>query len=112
MTDHGVARDFTQGPMTQTRSPLDMAISGQGFFQVQTASGLRFTRDGRFATNAQSQLVTQSGDAVLDPSGSPITIRNRHVAAAIWAANAVASCSSTSVDVEERLSVITVITPF
>ncbi len=32
------------------------------------------TRDGRFATNAQGQLVTQTGDAVLDASGSPISL--------------------------------------
>jgi flagellar basal-body rod protein FlgF len=72
--DNGVARDFTQGGMTQTGAPLDLAISGSGFFQVQTASGVQYTRDGRFATNAQSQLVTQSGDPVLDASGSPISI--------------------------------------
>jgi flagellar basal-body rod protein FlgF len=71
---NGVARDFTQGGLTQTNAPLDLAISGSGFFQVQTASGPRFTRDGRFATNAQSQLVTQNGDPVLDASGSPISI--------------------------------------
>jgi flagellar basal-body rod protein FlgF len=41
---------------------------------VQTANGLRFTRDGRFATNAQGQLVTQAGDNVLDTAGSPITL--------------------------------------
>ena len=72
--DNGLARDFTQGGLSKTGAPLDMAISGQGFFQVQTPSGTQYTRDGRFATNAQSQLVTQSGDAVLDESGSPIQI--------------------------------------
>jgi flagellar basal-body rod protein FlgF len=71
---NGVARDFTQGPMQTTGAPLDLAIAGDGFFQVQTASGVQYTRDGRFATNSQSQLVTQSGDPVLDASGSPITI--------------------------------------
>jgi flagellar basal-body rod protein FlgF len=72
--DNGLARDFTQGGLSKTGAPLDMAISGQGFFQVQTASGTQYTRDGRFATNTQSQLVTQSGDPVLDESGSPIQI--------------------------------------
>jgi flagellar basal-body rod protein FlgF len=60
--------------MTQTGAPLDLAIAGAGFFQVQTASGVRYTRDGRFATNAQSQLITQAGDPVLDTSGAPITL--------------------------------------
>jgi flagellar basal-body rod protein FlgF len=72
--DNGVARDFSQGAPHQTGAPLDLAINGKGFFQVQTASGTQYTRDGRFATNAQSQLVTQNGDPVLDPSGNPITL--------------------------------------
>jgi flagellar basal-body rod protein FlgF len=71
---NGLARDFTQGAMTQTGAPLDIAISGPAFFQVQGPSGVRYTRDGRFATNAQSQIVTERGDLVLDPSGSPITL--------------------------------------
>ena len=72
--DNGVARDFTQGSMTPTGAALDLAISGPGFFQVQTAAGPRYTRDGRFATSASSQLITQSGDPVLDAAGSPISI--------------------------------------
>ena len=72
--DNGLARDFTQGAMRQTGAPLDMAIVGSGFFQIQTAAGTRYTRDGRFATNNQNQIVSQSGDPVLDASGSPITI--------------------------------------
>jgi flagellar basal-body rod protein FlgF len=72
--DNGVARDFTQGAPHQTGAPLDLAINGKGFFQVQTPTGTQYTRDGRFATNAQSQLVTQNGSPVLDPSGNPIAL--------------------------------------
>jgi flagellar basal-body rod protein FlgF len=71
---NGVARDFSQGALQSTGGPLDLAIMGQGFFQVTTANGTRFTRDGRFATDAQGQLVTQAGDPVLDAGGSPITL--------------------------------------
>ncbi len=74
VSDNGVARDFSQGALAATNAPLDLAIMGQGFFQVQTANGMRYTRDGRFATNAQGELVTQAGDAVLDVSGAPITL--------------------------------------
>ena len=56
--DQGVARDFTQGSMQQTGAPLDMAIEGKGFFQVQTQAGVRYTRDGRFGTDAQGQLLS------------------------------------------------------
>ena len=72
--DTGLARNFGQGSLQSTGAPLDLAIDGDGFFQVSTAGGTRFTRDGRFATNAQGQLVTQAGDAVLDASGSPISL--------------------------------------
>ena len=72
--DAGVARDFGQGPLQETDAPLDLAIMGQGFFQIQTANGVRYTRDGRFAKNSQGQLVTQAGDPVLDASSSPISL--------------------------------------
>ena len=72
--DTGLARNFGQGALQQTGAPLDLAIDGDGFFQVSTAGGTRYTRDGRFATNAQGQLVTQTGDPVLDASGSPISL--------------------------------------
>ena len=72
--DQGVARNFSQGAMQQTGSPLDLAIDGKGFFQVQTASGVRFTRDGRFGADAQGQLIDARGDPVLDAGGSPITL--------------------------------------
>jgi flagellar basal-body rod protein FlgF len=72
--DSGVARDFTQGPMTKTGGDFDLAIEGKGFFRVQTANGDRYTRDGRFTTNPTGQLVTQSGHPVLDEGGGPITI--------------------------------------
>lgn len=72
--DSGVARDFTQGAMTKTGGDFDLAIEGQGFFRVQTAAGDRYTRDGRFTTNPQGQLVTQGGYPVLDEGGGPLNI--------------------------------------
>ena len=74
VADNGLARDFSQGALQPTGAPLDLAIMGKGFFQVTTAAGTRYTRDGRFATDASGQLVTQAGDPVLDASGSPITL--------------------------------------
>lgn len=71
---NGVARDFGQGALTQTGGPLDMAIDGQGFFQVQGPGGPRFTRDGRFTLDTSGRLVTQAGLPVLDAGGSEITI--------------------------------------
>ncbi len=56
------ARNFSQGSLTQTGNPLDIAINGQGFFQVQMADGTTgYTRDGAFQVDSQGQLVTSSG---------------------------------------------------
>ena len=74
VTADGVARDFGQGVLTRTGGPLDMAIEGAAFFQVQTPDGPRFTRDGRFTTDSTGKLVTQGGLAVLDASGGEIVI--------------------------------------
>lgn len=70
----GVARDFNQGVLSKTGAPLDLAIEGQGFFQVQSPGGPRFTRDGRFTTDTTGRLVTQAGLAVLDEGGGEIVI--------------------------------------
>ncbi|WP_296598526.1 flagellar basal-body rod protein FlgF [Phenylobacterium sp.] len=69
-----VARDFGQGALNKTGAPLDMAIEGEGFFQVQTPNGPRFTRDGRFTTAPDGRLVTQQGYPVLSDGGGEITI--------------------------------------
>ncbi|HEY5006642.1 MAG TPA: flagellar hook-basal body complex protein, partial [Caulobacteraceae bacterium] len=49
----------TQGSMTQTSNPLDMAVQGTGYFQVLLPSGeTAYTRAGNFSVNGQGQLVT------------------------------------------------------
>jgi flagellar basal-body rod protein FlgF/flagellar basal-body rod protein FlgG len=63
-----------QGSLDQTGNPLDLAIEGQGFFQVQTPNGLRYTRDGGFHRTPGGQLVTAAGDPVLSATGQPIAI--------------------------------------
>jgi len=62
-----------QGDLNETDNPLDLAIQGQGFFQVQLPSGdLAYTRSGTFQLDAQGNIVTADGNA-LQPS---ITIPN------------------------------------
>jgi len=52
----------TQGNITQTGNPLDMAILGRGFFQIQQADGsVAYTRDGTFQIDADGQVVTSQG---------------------------------------------------
>jgi flagellar basal-body rod protein FlgF len=72
--DNGVGRDFGQGDLRQTGRPLDVAVEGDAFFRVGGAQGERYTRDGRFATDAQGRLVTKGGQPVLDDSGAEILL--------------------------------------
>jgi flagellar basal-body rod protein FlgF len=67
--DRATVRDLTAGPTEQTKNPLDVAIDGSAFLVVQTPGGERYTRDGGLQINAQGQLVTAGGNAVLGTSG-------------------------------------------
>ena len=61
------SRQFSQGGLQQTTNPLDVAVKGQGFFQIQMPDGTTgYTRDGAFQVDAQGQLVTNNG-YVLQP---------------------------------------------
>jgi flagellar basal-body rod protein FlgG len=68
--------DFTPAPARDTGEPLDFAITGEGFFAVQTPQGTRYTRNGQFALDASGRLVTAQGYAVLDANDQPITSAN------------------------------------
>lgn len=64
----GNATDLTQGAPVQTNNPLNLAISGEGFFQVLGADGIpKFTRDGSFTVDSTGQIVTPEG-YLLDPN--------------------------------------------
>jgi flagellar basal-body rod protein FlgF len=54
--------NMSQGALEQTGNPLDLAIEGEGFFQVQTPNGPRYTRDGGFHRTPAGMLVTATGD--------------------------------------------------
>ncbi|MCG3136642.1 MAG: Flagellar basal-body rod protein FlgG [Phycisphaerae bacterium] len=67
--------NFAAGPVMPTGQPLDAMINGAGFFQVQTANGVRYSRDGRFTINGNGELVTVTGGhPVLSAGGAPITV--------------------------------------
>jgi flagellar basal-body rod protein FlgG len=68
-----IETDFSPRPSRETGEPLDFAITGEGFFAVQTAQGTRYTRNGQFSLDPQGRLVTAAGDPVLDADGNAIT---------------------------------------
>jgi flagellar basal-body rod protein FlgF/flagellar basal-body rod protein FlgG len=67
--DRATWLDLSQGPVEQTGNPLDVAISGNAFLTVQTPRGERYTRNGALQINAQGQLVTSEGLAVIGQNG-------------------------------------------
>jgi flagellar basal-body rod protein FlgG len=59
-------RNFSQGNLTQSGNNLDIAIKGQGFFQIQLPDGSTgYTRDGSFQLDPNGQLVTANGHLLL-----------------------------------------------
>ena len=74
--DRTTYRDASNGPITGTGNPLDLAIEGQGYFQVQMPDGSTgYTRVGSFQLNTDGQVVTQSGQPLIADGGT-ITIPN------------------------------------
>ena len=64
--------DFNQGTLTPTASPLDFALSGQGFFVVNAPAGPLYTRNGSFRLSPAGVLTTGEGYPVRSAAGGPI----------------------------------------
>jgi len=61
----GTAKQFTQGNLQITEQPLDLAIDGRGFLQIELPDGqTAYTRDGQFQLNADGDVVTPDGYAL------------------------------------------------
>jgi flagellar basal-body rod protein FlgG len=71
------ARNFSQGNLQQSANPLDLAIRGNGFFQIQMPDGTTgYTRDGSFQVSATGQLVTNTGYTVQPGITIPATAQS------------------------------------
>lgn len=79
----GMQRLIDMGPLSETGNTFDLAVQGDGFFQVQLADGtVAYTRDGAFKLDGSTgpggtgpvRLTTAAGALVLDDQGQPITI--------------------------------------
>lgn len=86
---------FRQGPIQRTGNPLDLAIEGEGFFAVETARGLRLTRDGSFHRSPSGLLVTAANEAVLSGARQPIPIPPGEISVG---ANGVLSVGGVAID--------------
>jgi flagellar basal-body rod protein FlgG len=61
----GTYSNFKQGNLRVTQSPLDLAIEGPGFFEVNTPNGIRLTRAGSMKLSSDGTIVTKEGFPVL-----------------------------------------------
>ncbi|MEJ2660697.1 MAG: flagellar hook-basal body protein, partial [Desulfobacteraceae bacterium] len=62
--------NFASGPLRKTGAPLDVAIAGEGFFEVQTPEGLQYTRNGGLSINAEGELSTTEGWPIMGQGGA------------------------------------------
>ncbi len=70
----GVHADLSGGGLVRTGNPLDVAVQGEGFLSIQTPAGVAYTRDGRMQILPSGDVVSLNGHAILDASGSPLTL--------------------------------------
>ncbi len=96
---------FTQGAMKQTDNDFDLAVEGDGFLAVQTASGERYTRNGSFLINSEGWLVNKAGDLVLGENG-PIKLKKNNFVVdedgVVWQNRALAGDDGRLVSQEEN----------
>src|SRR5450631_670246 len=80
-----VTPEFTQGNITTTGNPLDVAINGSGFFREVNSNGIiSYSRDGQFSLDANGNVVNSAGSKVTGyqipygstapPGGSPVPL--------------------------------------
>jgi len=87
-------RIHTQGNLQQTGNSLDIAVQGEGFFQIQMPDGtLAYTRDGAFQKDSQGVMVTSSGFPVqpqitIPPDAVSLTIGRDGVVSALQSGQA------------------------
>lgn len=70
--DTGLLRDTREGALTKTDNPLDVGIHGDGYFQIETQAGMRYSRNGHFRLDEGGMLVNTQGYAVMDKNNNPI----------------------------------------
>jgi flagellar basal-body rod protein FlgF len=89
--DRATYRERAEGTLTQTGNPLDLSLSGDGFFTVQTANGTRLTRAGRFTLQADGTITDEAGHALLDTGGKKLTVTPADTQLTVTADGAISS---------------------
>jgi flagellar basal-body rod protein FlgF len=76
LTELAVRRDFTQGKLTPTSNPLDIAISGTGFFQLRAGEAIVYSRQGQFRLAEDGTVVTPQGYALQQAGGGDLVLES------------------------------------
>ena len=73
---HGLSQtvDDKVGRIIKSENPLDLALANKGYFQTQSADGVKLTRDGRFKLDKEGYLLTLEDHNVLSNAGIPIKL--------------------------------------
>lgn len=78
---HSTSTIFTDGVMRATQNPLDLAIDGSGFFELEAENGGQvYTRDGQFRLDTEGYLVTVQGLRLSQPIQIPSDASNVRIA--------------------------------
>ena len=72
--DRATYRDRKAGTLSPTANPLDLAITGDGYFTVQAPGGPRLTRGGHFSLAQDGKMVDGDGYPLLDTAGQPVQL--------------------------------------
>lgn len=70
--------DFSQGALRMTGAPLDLAISGDGFFRVRSGEEVFLTRNGQFERDREGRIVNAQGFALQGADGQDLIITSAH----------------------------------
>ena len=72
VADRALVLSQADGALESTSNPLDVALSGNGFFAIDVNGTTQYTRRGQFMLSSNGTLVTPEGHSVLDNSGAPL----------------------------------------
>ena len=90
LPSNGGRQSFTQGDISATNNPLDIAINGTGFFRIESGSRIAYTRSGQFQLNKEGEIVNAMGEKLTGFQADPATgsiLAGRPVALTISQAN-------------------------
>lgn len=91
--DRATWLEAAPGPLRHTGNPLDLAITGTGYFTVMTKGGPRLTRDGKFGLLPNGTIADAAGNPLLDTAGRPIRLATTDTAISVSGDGTVSSGS-------------------